>query len=92
MFAVDVGVPLAEMLPFQLVFFMEKKGWQWRQWVPPKQRTSKMLPLEDAYVYGEALVRHSTLDPSQPYMACLLDAANLTERGLLHVPHGKIGK
>ncbi len=68
------GHPLEDMTAFELVQELGAQSWEWRRWMPPKQRRKKGEPIPDFYLPGDAKVWYSGVEVQKNYLIALLKA------------------
>ena len=73
-FEVRSELPLADRTAFELVQELVGRGWEWRLWRPPSQRSRRAAPIPVGYKVGDAKVWYSTLEVHKHYCLALLNA------------------
>ena len=86
-FAVRNHIPIADRTPFELMRKLEKDGFAWKQWKPPKSR-NRLDAIQDLYVNGEVneWYSHARIDQLGPYLECLAQSADLFDAGCPCIP------
>ena len=84
-FECPANLALEACTTFQLAVRLEEEEWTWRAWVPPSQRTKRMMlkdPIPDSYVPGGQRIWMSTAEgPGKQYCRCLLTSKDRVSNG-----------
>lgn len=69
----DESVPLMDRTPYELLLTLRAEGWQWGQWVPVSQRSTKVV-MPVGYKSGDPKLWFTSCSTTSPrsYMLVLL--------------------
>jgi hypothetical protein len=87
-FEVRPLLAVADLTCYELLVMLDKDGWVWKPWVPPKARRKREENAFLPYRRGSPKVWYTAKTFSKVYAAVLLDSEALFDQGLPEIPHG----